>query len=129
MTDMTSGTGTPESTALAIGKLMGTVESLVATLKQQNDTAAISRKEFMDMFQGIRDDNASQLKIMQEHFEEDRRHFQKTADLETWKVDAKPKIDALWDSQNTQKGWLLAVGTIGSMIGGGIVASIEYFKK
>ena len=131
---------TPETAALALGKLIGTVEGLVRAIEEQNKTAAKtkeeqnqaamkSREEFMGIFKGIRDDNKDQAKLMQEHILEDNVHHGALLKLAAWQQDVGPKIDNLWDNQNRQKGAIVASGTIGSIIGGAIVAVIEFFKK
>src|SRR5579862_5765284 len=134
---------TPETAAMALGKLIATVDGLVKTLDEQNKTternrieqnaaAAKSREEFMDVFKGIRDDLKDQAKLIQEqakltqeHILEDNTHHSATLKLATWAEEVNPKIDALWDNQNKQKGAIVASGTIGSITGGAIVAIIE----
>lgn len=117
---------TPETAALALGKLIGTVEGLVRSIDEQNKTSAIrkkeqddatalSRKEFMDIFEGIRDDSKETARIM--------------AELMNWKKDVEPKVETLWDNQNKGMGAAWATGIFGTFIGGAIVTAAEYFKK
>jgi hypothetical protein len=132
--------GTPESAALALGELIGTVKGLVRTLEEQNNTASktreeqsiaatASRKEFLDVFEGIRQDNKEQAKLMNDHILEDGVHHAATLKLVAWQEVVNPKIENLWDNQNKQKGAIVASGTIGSIIGGAVVAAAEWFKR
>jgi hypothetical protein len=131
---------TPETAALALGKLIGTVDSLVRTLDEQNKSsakyreeqniaAAKSRDEFMEVFKGIRSDSKEQAKLLQDHMKEDSDNHNSLVEVMTWKKDAEPKVDNLWDNQNRQNGVMVACGIMGSVVGGAIVASIEFFKK
>lgn len=120
---------TPESAALALGKLIGTVDGLVRTLNEQNQTASRSREEFMKVFEGIRSDNKEQAEILQAHMKDDNLHYQAILELMTWKKDTEPKVDDLWDSKNRQKGVVVATTAIGGFLGGLLVWAIEFFKN
>lgn len=125
----------PDNLAMAIGELKGAVSGLVTMLKDQNDAAAKNRSEFMEIFKGIRADNKEQADMLAQHMKEDSVMYSTVVQLATWRKDAEDrmdasekKIDTLWDTNNNQKGFIAAIGLIGSIIGGGIVASIEYVK-
>ncbi len=126
--------------SLAIGTLIGTMNGVVKTLEEQNKTnaenqrrieatAAESRKEFMDVFKGMREDLKASNAIVQEHMKEDAAYHSAVVEITNWKKDAEPKVDTLWDGKNQQRGVLIATGTISSLIGGCVVAVIEYLKK
>lgn len=139
------GGDTPETSALALGKLIGTVGGLVDTIKDQNVTmdknrgefiAAIkdqndalnkNRDEFMDVFKGIREDSKESSKILQEHVKEDSIHHAALIELLTWKKEIEPKVDTLWDNKNKQTGFILALTSMGALIGGGIMGFIDWF--
>lgn len=117
---------TPESTALALGKLIGTVEGVMKTLEgqniasaksreEQNQTAIKTREEFMEIFKGIREDNKEQGKAVIE--------------LMNWRKTAEPDLNDLVNSQNRQKGAMAAMGFMGTLFGGSIMAIMEYLKK
>lgn len=122
-----------QSLALEVGKLTGTVNGLIDTLKsqnqvaaetrkEQNDTAEKSRAEFMEIFKGMREDIKSSNKLVQDHMQLDAPIHDTVRDME-------PKVATLWDNQNKQKGIFLAVGTVGTILGGVIVAGMEWLKK
>lgn len=120
---------TPESTALALGTLIGTVNGLVQTLKDQNSASAKNREEFLDIFKGIRQDNKDNNEALQKHIQEDLIYHGAMNEFSLWKKDAEPKVDDLWDRQNRQKGAIIASTSIGGLIGGAIVATIEWAKR
>lgn len=120
---------TPESTALALGTLIGTVNGLVQTLKDQNAASAKNREEFLEIFKGIRQDNKDNNDALQTHIKEDLIYHGAMNEFAIWKKDTESKVDNLWDNQNRQKGAVIASGTIGSVLGGAIVAAIEWLKK
>lgn len=130
----------PESSALALGRLIGTVEGLVRAIDEQNKTSAArkkeqdeatvkSREEFMQIFQGMREDSKANQEALAEHIKEDLVYHGAMQEFATWKKDVEPKVDTLWDSKNRAQGAIVASGTIGSILGGTIVAVVEYFKK
>lgn len=112
----------PNNVGMAIGELKGIVSGVTQMLTQQNIAAAESKKEIMGYLKNTYD-------IMQEHIKEDAVINNAVVQLTKWQTDTDPKVSNLWDNQNKQKGWLLAMVGIGSIIGGGIVAAIEWFKR
>jgi hypothetical protein len=119
---------TPTNESLALGTLIGTMNGLAETLKEQNRTAAENRKEFIAIFEGIRSDNKANNDALQSHIKEDLIYHAAMNEFVTWKLETKPKVDVLWDGKNQQKGALFATGSISGIIGGAIVAAIEYFR-
>ena len=133
-------TDTPETSALALGKLIGTVEGLVRAIdeqnknsatrkKEQDETAAKSRDEFMGIFKEIRDEMKSGNEVVQMHIKEDQPYHQLILEVESWRNAAAPKIDTMWDNTNKGKGAVWASGIFGTFIGGCIVTAVEYLKK
>src|ERR1700722_1424816 len=102
----------PETVALALGELKGTVNGLVRTLEDQNKTAAVSREEFMEIFKGIRADSKEQAVLLQSHIKEDNLHHSALLELMTWKKDAELKVDSLWDFRQQNQGFLSATRLI-----------------
>lgn len=120
---------TPETAALALGKLIGTVDGLARTLIEQNNVASKSRDEFMRVFEGIRSDSKEMGTKIDGHMKDDSIVHNVVLELANWKKDAAPKVDTLWDNKNTQKGaWWASTG-IGTILGGFIVAIYEWAKR
>ena len=121
---------TPNSAlALAVGNLTGNVSVLTKMLENQDKASAVSRAEIMDIFKGVRDDNKEQAEYLKKHIEEDAKVNQAVLELMTWKLDAKSKVDTLWDTKNRQAGAMTIMGILGSFVGGAFVAGIEWLKK
>lgn len=118
---------TPES-SLALGKLIGTVDGLVKAIDEQNKTAASSRIEFLKVFEGIRADNKEVVEALQEHVKEDLVYHGAMNEISLWKKDSEGKVDQLWDGQNRQRGFMVAVGLIAGAIGAALTYGIEWFK-
>jgi hypothetical protein len=122
-------TDAPESIALALGKLIGVVDGLTRTLNDQNVSAAASRAEFLKVFAEMRQDSKDAAASMEAHIKDDTLHHQALLELMTWKKDAEPKIDDLYDTKNKGKGAVAASGIFGTFIGGCIMAAIGWFHK
>lgn len=120
---------TPDSIALALGKLIGTVDGLSQTLKDQNTSAANNRNEFIKIFEGMRQDSKDAANVMASHIKEDNLHHQALLELMTWKKDAEPKVNDLYDNKNIAKGAVWASGLFGTFLGGAIVALLQWLHK
>lgn len=113
---------TPNNVGMAIGELKGLVSGLSTMLTQQNVSAASNREELMRYLKNTYDS-------LQEHIKEDAVINNAVIQLTKWQSDASPKVDTLWDEKNSQRGFLAAVGLVGSIVGGIIVAGVEWLKK
>jgi excinuclease UvrABC nuclease subunit len=130
----------PEPSGLALGKLIGTVESLVKTVETQN-TAFIkaiddqnkltlkNRDDFMDIFKGIRDDNKDFAVKMETHVKDDGDVHSIVLELKKWKDTAAAKVDQLWDFHQQNKGFLTATRLLTASVGGLAVAVAEHYWK
>jgi hypothetical protein len=116
------------SLQLAVGELKGAVTGLATMLADQNKTSSDFRKEMMDVFKGMRADYKEQAALLTQHIREDNEIKSIVAEHAAWKRDAEAKVEQMWDRNNSQRGFIAAIGLIGSMIGGGIVAGVEYFR-
>jgi len=112
----------PNNVAMSIGELKGLVSGVTQMLTNQNISAADNKKEMMGFLKSTYDS-------LQEHIKEDTVINSAVIQLTKWQTDVDPKVNTLWDTQNRQKGWLLATGSISGIIGAGIVALVEFFKK
>lgn len=120
---------TPADQALALGKLIGTVGGLVDSIKDQNLTAERNRTEFMKIFEGIREDSKENNKILTEHLKDDQLHHAALLEVMMWKKNNEEKLENLWDTKNKQTGVMVALTTIGTIVGGGVVGLIEWLTK
>ena len=121
-------TDAPESSLVALGTLIGTVQGIVKATEEQNKTAATTRLEFLDVLKGIRADNKEVVTELRDHVKIDAAVHVDVAEIKTWKADAEPKIETLWDSKNKVTGIVIGVGGIGSFVGAGVTLIVQYFK-
>lgn len=121
-------TDNPESAVLALGKLIGTVDGLVKAIDEQNKTAASSRMEFLKVFEGIRSDNKEVVTALEDHVREDLIYHGAMNEFVNWKKEAEAKVDTLWDNQNKQRGFLVAVGIAAGFLGSFITGIWEWYK-
>ena len=115
--------------ALAVGTLTGNVSVLTKMLENQDKASATNRGEVMDIFRGVREDNKEQAEYLRKHIEEDAKVNQAVLELMTWKMDAKTKVDTLWDGKNKQIGAMGTVGILCGFMGGAIMAAIEWMRR
>jgi hypothetical protein len=121
-------TDAPESSLVALGTLIGTVQGIVKTIEEQNKTAATNRVEFLDVLKGIRLDNKEVVGELRDHVKADLIIHGDVAEIKTWKEDAEPKVNTLWDSKNKVVGMMLGVGSLSGLIGAGITLFVEYIR-
>lgn len=128
-----AGDEQPNSMGMVVGELKGLVTGVQQMLNQQNiDSAKYrseqatrevqSRQEFLEIFKGMRDDNKEQTKILQDAKDS-------LSGFAVWQADVHPKIKALWDERNGQKGFIAAIVLFSSVVSGALVAAVEYFRK
>jgi hypothetical protein len=121
-------TDAPESSLVALGTLIGTVQGVVKAIDEQNKTAATNRVEFLKVFEGIRADNKEVVLALQSHVKEDQEVHGLVVDIKTWKEDAEPKVNQLWDGKNRLTGIIIGVGSLGGIFGAFLTLLIQYFK-
>jgi phage shock protein A len=119
----------PNSVGMAIGEMKGQLTGVMQMLTQQNITASDLRKEIAENKKEVMGYLKNTYDTLQAHVKEDAPVHNTVAQLVNWQQDTQPKVDTLWDNQNREKGWLLAMTGIGSIVGGGIVAAIEWFRR
>jgi hypothetical protein len=121
------------SLAMAVGELKGSFNTLAAMLQAQNESSSsyrkeqearteVSRTEFMRIFEGIRTDNKGTADLL-------AAHEKALGNFADWKQTAEPRVNTLWDKSNNQNGIIATIGALGTIIGGGIVAVMEYFHR
>ena len=121
-------TDAPESSLVALGTLIGTVQGVVKAIDEQNKTAATNRVEFLKVFEGIRADNKEVVAALQAHVSDDLLVKGDVIEIKSWKEDAEPKVKELWDSKNKIAGIIIGVGSLGGLAGAGLTLLVEYFK-
>jgi hypothetical protein len=121
-------TDAPESSLVALGTLIGTVQGVVKAIDEQNKTAAINRTEFLKVFEGIRADNKEVVSALQSHVKEDQVVHGDVADIKNWKAVAEPKVDTLWDSKNKIAGMVIGVGSLSGVAGATLTLLVQYLK-
>lgn len=110
------------SLALSVGEMKGDMKGIKSILENQDKNSAEFRNSVMELFKGIRED-------FKDHGEKIQAHHQSLTELRNWKNGAEEKVDDLWDAKNNQKGFIAAITIAGSIIGGSIVAAIEWFRR